>query len=82
MLLRDLEEERSQERRRLQMGLRELEWAAWLAGNPALLYCSACEAAVSSEIAIEGSLEGWPYCPIHEEKPLMIHSTFPGLARR
>ena len=57
--------------------LRELEKAAWLAGNPALLYCGACEAEVSPESATEGPLRDWPYCPIHEDKPLTIHSASP-----
>lgn len=75
MLTVDLEEQLSEERHhRLKSQLRELERVAWLAGNPSLLYCGACEATVSSQHAIEGALEDWPYCPIHKNKPLMIHS--------
>ena len=77
MLLLDVEKEVSGKRRRLKSQLRDLELAAWSAGNPALFYCGACEAAVASEDAIEGSIENWPYCPIHTQKPLMIHATSP-----
>lgn len=74
MLLLDLEEQLSGESHRLTSQLRELERVAWLAGNPALLYCGVCEAAVSSQNAVEGPLQDWPYCPIHTNKPLTIHS--------
>ena len=71
------QEEVSEERRRLKSQLRELQWAAWLAGTPALLYCGDCDAAVSCEKVIEGPLQDWPYCPVHENKPLTIHSALP-----
>lgn len=79
MLLLDVEKELSGKRRGLKAQLRELELAAWSAGNPALFYCSVCEAAVPSKDAIEGPLENWPYCPIHAQKPLMIHAASPRL---
>jgi len=75
MLAADVEEQVTGERHhRLKSQLRQLERVAWLVGNPSLLYCWACRAAVSSEHAIEGALDDWPYCPIHKKKPLTIHS--------
>ncbi len=75
-----VEMEISEERRRLSLQLRELQVAAWSAGNPALFYCGACEAAVSSEEAIEGPLRNWPYCPVHTQKALMVHAASPRCA--
>ena len=69
-----VEKKIAEERRHLKSQLRDLQVAAWSAGNPALLYCGACEAAVSPEEAIEGPLRNWPYCPLHEHKALMIHA--------
>ncbi len=82
MLLLDEGNEVSGKRRRLTTQLRDLELAAWSAGNPALFYCGACEAAVASKDAIEGPLKNWPYCPIHTQKPLMIHAASPRLSQQ
>lgn len=62
--------------RGLKSQLRELEWESWLAGNPAVLYCTACETTVSSEKVAEGPIADWPYCPIHRKRPLIIRSAF------
>lgn len=61
-------------RGRLQSQVRELEWSAWLAGNPALLFCGACHAPVPADRVVEGLLPDWPYCPIHRNRPLTIRS--------
>ena len=75
MLAVEIEGQLSEERQhRLKSQLCELERVAWLAGNPTLLHCSDCDAAVSSQHAIEGAMEDWPYCPFHPNKPLMIHA--------
>lgn len=73
MLLVHSQEETSENRRgRLAVQLRELERAAWLAGNPVALYCSLCEATVSSQDAMDGPLRDWPHCPLHAQTPLVI----------
>jgi hypothetical protein len=78
MLLLDIQDEISEERRgRLKSQLRELERAAWLAGNPAVLYCSVCEATVSSQNAMDGPVRDWPYCPVHGNTPLTIRPALP-----
>lgn len=75
MMLFGLQEEIAEDcRSRLQSQLKELEWSAWLAGNPALLYCGACQAPISSEKAMEGPMQDWPYCPVHPNRPLTVRS--------
>ena len=75
MLLLDIQEDCCEDRRaRLQSQLKDLEWAAWLGGTPCSLYCALCEGTVAFQKAINGPVLDWPYCSIHEDKPLSIRT--------
>jgi len=78
MLLLDIQEDCCEDRRaRLQSQLKDLEWAAWLGGTPCSLYCALCEGTVAFQKAINGPVLDWPYCSIHEDKPLSIRTAAP-----
>jgi hypothetical protein len=46
-------------------------------GVHAVLYCGTCETIVAFEKAATGPVKAWPYCPIHQERPLMVRSVSP-----
>jgi hypothetical protein len=48
------------------------DWTTELADNQALLYCGICQAAVSYHDTVNGEIDEWPYCPVHQEKPLTV----------
>jgi hypothetical protein len=78
MLLLDIQQDACEKRQaRLKSQLRDLEWAAWLGGNPCILYCALCEGTVPFQKAIDGPVLDWPYCSLHEEKPLSIRTASP-----
>jgi hypothetical protein len=43
-------------------------------GLQAVLYCGTCEAIVTFEKAAIGPVKDWPYCPLHQERPLMVRA--------
>lgn len=46
-------------------------------GLHAVLYCGTCEAIVFFEKAATGPVKDWPYCPVHQKRPLMVRSVSP-----
>jgi len=46
-------------------------------GLHAALYCGTCQLIVAFEKAITGPVKDWPYCPIHQQKPLMVRPASP-----
>ena len=45
----------------------------------AVLYCGACKRSIAYGDVAPGPIQGWPYCPTHQEKPLMVCSISLGL---
>lgn len=41
-------------------------------GKQALLYCGACQAVIPYSKVAAGLMPDWPYCPVHQGKPLMV----------
>ena len=46
-------------------------------GVHAALYCGTCAVIVAFEKAITGQVKDWPYCPVHQQKPLMVRPVSP-----
>jgi hypothetical protein len=59
----------------LEFRLHELAAVLGPEGHRAVLYCGACETEISYEEAAAGPIRDWPYCPVHQDRPLMICST-------
>lgn len=59
---------------RLGLLLYELDSVVRRAGERALLYCGACQAVVPYSHAMAGLIPDWPYCPVHQGKPLMVRA--------
>jgi hypothetical protein len=57
---------------RRQPRVSEMDWMTELADNQALLYCGVCQAAVPYHDTVAGEIDEWPYCPVHQEKPLAV----------
>ena len=58
----------------LELSLYQLEAGVRRAGKEAVLYCGACKTKVAYGHVVPGSVQGWPYCPRHRDRPLMVCS--------
>jgi hypothetical protein len=62
------------ERHWVELNLYQLEAGVRPSGKEAVLYCGACNANLPYGEVVAGSVQGWPYCPVHHERPLMVYS--------
>ncbi len=63
----------------LELSLYQLEAGVRPTGKEAVLFCGACKTNVSYGDVVPGSIQGWPYCPVHHERPLMVCSVSLGV---
>jgi hypothetical protein len=76
---RDLRKPGADESHWLELNLYESEGGIHPVGGHAMLYCGACEASVAYRDVVPGPIRDWPYCPVHQDKTLMVCSTSLGL---
>jgi len=43
-------------------------------GGQAVLYCGECHATIPSDRVATGPVQSWPYCPVHQNKALIVRS--------
>jgi hypothetical protein len=46
-------------------------------GLHVVLYCGSCQAIVVFDKARTGPVKDWPYCPVHQENPLIVRPVSP-----